>query len=79
MKNENVVQSDLSGFSTELIAAEYRRRVSECMPSQGPVLPPVGFPIVCSVCGVKATVPFSPRAGWPVYCRDCYAQRKVVR
>lgn len=30
------------------------------------------FPAVCSDCGKACEVPFEPRNGKPVYCRDCY-------
>jgi len=30
------------------------------------------FPVVCSDCGKETEVPFEPREGRPVYCRDCY-------
>ena len=30
---------------------------------------------LCSTCNKTTTVPFKPKPGWPVYCRDCYAQR----
>jgi CxxC-x17-CxxC domain-containing protein len=30
------------------------------------------FPAVCSDCGKTCEVPFEPRNGKPVYCRDCY-------
>ena len=31
----------------------------------------------CSACGKETTVPFKPSQGRPVYCRDCFQQRKV--
>ena len=34
--------------------------------------PREAFPIVCSNCGVDATVPFRPRGDRPVYCSDCF-------
>lgn len=30
----------------------------------------------CSACGKETTVPFRPTQGRPVYCRECYQQRK---
>jgi CxxC-x17-CxxC domain-containing protein len=30
----------------------------------------------CSACGKETTVPFRPSQGRPVYCRDCFQQRK---
>lgn len=38
------------------------------------------FPITCSQCGKQDTVPFQPRDGRPVLCRDCFAtQRQTPR
>ena len=34
------------------------------------------YNVVCAGCGVETTVPFEPREGRPVYCRDCYAKQK---
>ena len=34
------------------------------------------FEAVCSACGVNTTVPFKPSGDRPVYCRDCYRQRR---
>jgi CxxC-x17-CxxC domain-containing protein len=31
---------------------------------------------VCSQCGKETTVPFKPTQGRPVYCRDCFQQRR---
>jgi CxxC-x17-CxxC domain-containing protein len=31
----------------------------------------------CSSCGKDTTVPFRPSQGRPVYCRDCFQQRKT--
>ena len=30
------------------------------------------YPAVCATCGKPTEVPFEPRAGKPVYCRDCF-------
>lgn len=35
------------------------------------------YPAVCATCGQETQVPFSPREGRPVYCRDCYSKTKV--
>lgn len=32
--------------------------------------------IKCSDCGKDAEVPFKPREGTPVYCRDCFMKKK---
>jgi CxxC-x17-CxxC domain-containing protein len=33
---------------------------------------------ICSQCGKDTTVPFRPTQGRPVYCRDCFQQRKGI-
>jgi len=30
----------------------------------------------CSECSNECEVPFEPKEGRPVYCRDCYSKRK---
>jgi CxxC-x17-CxxC domain-containing protein len=30
--------------------------------------------VICASCGQQAQVPFEPRQGRPVYCRDCFQQ-----
>jgi CxxC-x17-CxxC domain-containing protein len=37
------------------------------------------FRATCSQCGGVAEVPFEPRSGKPVYCRDCFASRPSYR
>ena len=32
----------------------------------------------CSECGRVTTVPFKPTQGRPVYCRECFQQRKFA-
>ncbi len=34
--------------------------------------PRESYEIVCAECGTTTTVPFKPRQGRPVYCRDCF-------
>jgi CxxC-x17-CxxC domain-containing protein len=33
---------------------------------------------VCSQCGKETTVPFKVTQGRPVYCRDCFQQRRAA-
>ena len=33
--------------------------------------------VTCDSCGVTTEVPFNPVSGKPVYCRDCYNQRRT--
>lgn len=37
------------------------------------------YPVVCSECGKQTEVPFEPRNGRPVYCRDCYNKNNFKR
>ncbi len=32
--------------------------------------------VTCDSCGIPTEVPFTPVSGKPVYCRDCYNQRR---
>ena len=34
------------------------------------------YPVVCAQCGKDTEVPFQPRGDRPVYCSDCYNQRR---
>lgn len=35
------------------------------------------YPAVCAECGRETMVPFEPRMGRPVYCRDCFQRQRV--
>jgi CxxC-x17-CxxC domain-containing protein len=35
------------------------------------------YPAVCSNCGKDTEVPFQPRTDKPVYCRECFAERRA--
>lgn len=37
------------------------------------------FQAVCADCGALTEVPFEPRQGRPVYCRDCFEKRNPRR
>ncbi len=37
------------------------------------------FKAVCADCGTTTEVPFEPRQGRPVYCRDCFERRNPRR
>ena len=37
------------------------------------------YSVVCSACGKEATVPFEPKEGQPVYCRECYLKTRQSR
>lgn len=34
------------------------------------------YPAVCATCGKDTEVPFQPRTDKPVYCRECFAERR---
>lgn len=34
------------------------------------------YPAVCASCGQETQVPFAPKGDRPVYCRDCFKERK---
>jgi CxxC-x17-CxxC domain-containing protein len=34
--------------------------------------------IKCSECGKEDEVPFKPREGSPVYCKDCFFKKKGI-
>ena len=34
------------------------------------------YPVTCAQCGKAAEVPFQPRGDRPVYCSDCYRERR---
>jgi CxxC-x17-CxxC domain-containing protein len=38
-----------------------------------------GYPAVCAQCGKDTMVPFEPRSGRPVYCRDCFITNKRAK
>jgi len=40
--------------------------------------PRVETTTVCSQCGKETTVPFKPTQGRPVYCRECFQQRRAA-
>ncbi|MFA5174344.1 MAG: phosphoenolpyruvate synthase [Candidatus Pacearchaeota archaeon] len=35
-----------------------------------------GFDITCDECGKIDNVPFKPKKGWPVYCKECYKNKR---
>jgi CxxC-x17-CxxC domain-containing protein len=47
-------------------------------PGQPPARERVETHTVCSACGKETTVPFRPTQGRPVFCRECFQQRKFA-
>jgi CxxC-x17-CxxC domain-containing protein len=37
------------------------------------------FTVTCAECGAETTVPFEPREGRPVYCKECYVKQREAR
>ncbi len=37
------------------------------------------YQVVCDACGKETLVPFQPRGDRPVYCSDCFQQRRASR
>ena len=35
--------------------------------------------IKCRACGKEAEVPFRPKEGLPVYCKECYLKKKGIK
>jgi len=35
-----------------------------------------GYTATCAACGKETTVPFEPKEGRPVYCKECYTKMK---
>ena len=35
------------------------------------------YPAVCDACGKETEVPFQPTSGKPVYCSDCFRDRRA--
>jgi len=46
--------------------------------SESPNVQRVETKTVCSQCGKETTVPFKPTQGRPVYCRECFQQRRAM-
>ncbi len=36
------------------------------------------YPAVCSACGKETEVPFQPRMDKPVYCRECFQDKRAA-
>lgn len=68
----------------EEAAEEPKEEVAKDEPSQAPAAEAAGtdqqgrtlYNVKCSNCGKDTQVPFQPSGGRPVYCRDCYMQKK---
>ena len=55
---------------------EGARRGGTGAPGGGPGGEPRLFHAICADCGRPTEVPFRPRSGRPVFCRDCYNARR---
>jgi CxxC-x17-CxxC domain-containing protein len=45
-------------------------------PASRPVRAKVETHAVCSHCGKETTVPFRPTQGRPIFCRECFRERR---
>ncbi len=36
------------------------------------------YKVVCAQCGMETEVPFQPRGDRPVYCRECFQNRRAM-
>jgi CxxC-x17-CxxC domain-containing protein len=59
------------------------KRCKPCKSKRNQSLSGQGYPrvettTVCSQCGKETTVPFKPTQGRPVYCRECFQQRRAA-
>jgi CxxC-x17-CxxC domain-containing protein len=45
-------------------------------PAQNYRYPKVETKAVCSQCGKETTVPFRPTQGRPIFCRECFQQKR---
>ena len=73
---EQVFYAD-KGFKNE------PKRCKNCKNKRGQSSSGHGFPRAetttkCSQCGKETTVPFKPTQGRPVYCRECFQQRRTA-
>ncbi|HEY4904786.1 MAG TPA: zinc-ribbon domain containing protein [Candidatus Sulfotelmatobacter sp.] len=46
------------------------------VPAQNYRYPKVETKAVCSQCGKETTVPFRPTQGRPIFCRECFQQKR---
>ena len=61
-----------SGRAAGGLSEGYSARPSSSMPREQRQL----YPATCADCGRETMVPFEPRAGRPVYCRECFARHR---
>jgi len=58
------------GFCSSMLAGGRGRRNGK---AAGPRF---AYPAICTACGRQTEVPFSPRNGRPVFCRECFDLRR---
>ena len=54
------------------------KRASSLGTAQPGSYPKVETRTTCSQCGKETTVPFKPTQGRPVFCRECFQQRRAT-
>lgn len=63
------------GFTNEpqrCLSCRKARKANSGNNTQGNSAPRQLFDAICAECGKPCKVPFEPRDGRPVYCRDCF-------
>jgi CxxC-x17-CxxC domain-containing protein len=52
------------------------KQVAQMPSGNGPGFGRIETPVTCSQCGKETTVPFVPKQGRPVLCRECFQARR---
>ncbi len=64
------------GYTNEPKRCPPCRQVRKTERGAGMRPPRQTFTATCAQCGQPAELPFEPRQGRPVYCRECFAQQQ---
>jgi CxxC-x17-CxxC domain-containing protein len=66
------------GCKTKRMAQIGRGNGGEAQPQSSGNYQKVETRTTCSGCGKETTVPFKPTQGRPVFCRECFQQRRAA-
>ncbi len=80
---ESEIEDEVKEETSEPAAEEPKEETAQA-DAPAPTAEPAGtdqqgrtlYNVKCTNCGKDTQVPFQPAAGRPVYCRDCYMQKK---
>jgi len=67
------------GYTNEPKRCPACRQVRKNERGGGSRTPRQTFTATCAQCGQAAELPFEPRQGRPVYCRECFAKQQQSR